>query len=223
VFTTCHNYADLISDLRKISPQAHIAGGAVRDTIMQKPLHDIDIFVDDDDVEEVASRMRSKHSYVKTGEWTQYQEFSDPAMTRVAKFEKADEKIPVCIIGLHSGYAEPEANIARFDFGICMAAFTGEIPYILSREFIDDSDENAFTLHRADNAEQFAYSMVRFDKIRADRYQGWRLVIPEQFRRLAKERQFKSRYYDSGYSWVERDDYLKGTVVRSALKPKARV
>jgi Poly A polymerase head domain len=220
---TCHTYADLISDLRKISPQAHIAGGAVRDTIIQKPIRDIDIFADTADVEALAARLRAKHGYVRVGQWTQYNGFSDPAMTCVAKFERPDEEIPVCIIGLQSGYAKPSRNIARFDFGICMAAFTGELPYVLSRDFINDSDENTFTLCRADNAEQYAYSMVRFERLRADRYQGWRLAIPEQFKDLGERREFRRRFFNApDGSWSERDDYLKGIQVQSVLKPKAR-
>jgi Poly A polymerase head domain len=112
--------------LQQIAPEAHIAGGAVRDTILQKQLHDIDVFVSDAHVEEAAALPRSACSYVKVGEWKEYLGFSDPAMTRVAKFEKADETTPICIIGLLPEFANPEDNIARFDFGICMAAFDGK-------------------------------------------------------------------------------------------------
>jgi hypothetical protein len=121
-----YRYTEIIKTIRTIAPQAHIAGGAVRDTILEKPIHDIDVFMDDDHVEEAAKLLRSRLGFVKVGEWQQYLGFSDPAMERVAKFERAEETIPLCIIGLKSKYAEPEANIARFDFGICMAAFDGE-------------------------------------------------------------------------------------------------
>ena len=121
---TMFDYATVLATLQQIAPEAHIAGGAVRDTILKKPIQDIDVFVADKDghVEEAAALLRSRCGYVKVGEWTQYLEFSDPAMTRVAKFEKADEIIPVCIIGLLPRYASPKANIARFDFGVCMSA-----------------------------------------------------------------------------------------------------
>jgi hypothetical protein len=51
--------------------------------------------------------------------------FSDPAVSRVARFEKADEEIPVCLIGLHrpseTYYDDADAhgmqfNLSRFDF-----------------------------------------------------------------------------------------------------------
>jgi hypothetical protein len=39
----------------------------------------------------------------------------------------------------------------------------------------------SFTLHRADNLLQFAYSMARFEKITAGRYRGWSLAISKKF------------------------------------------
>ena len=120
---TFNDYATILAALQQIAPEAHIAGGAVRDTILQKQIHDIDVFMSDEHIEEAAALLRSSCSYVKVGEWKQYLEFSDPAMTRVAKFEKHDQTIPICIIGLLSQYTSPRNNIARFDFGICMAAF----------------------------------------------------------------------------------------------------
>ena len=84
-------------------------------------------------------------------------------MTRVCKFERADETIPVCIIGLQPGYAYPKSNIARFDFGICMAAFDGK--QIIRAPGFDHAEEwHTFTLLRADNEQQFNYSMIRSRK-----------------------------------------------------------
>ena len=107
---TMFDYATVLATLQQIAPEAHIAGGAVRDTILQKQIHDIDVFMKDEHVEEAAALLRSQCSYVKVGEWKQYLGFSDPAMTRVAKFEKADETIPVCIIGLLPEFANPESQ-----------------------------------------------------------------------------------------------------------------
>src|SRR5262252_8563617 len=108
---TMFNYAAVLATIQQVAPEAHIAGGAVRDTILQKQIHDVDVFMSDEHVEEAATLMRSSYSYVKVGEWKQYLGFSDPAMTRVAKFEKADETIPICIIGLRSSFANPRDNI----------------------------------------------------------------------------------------------------------------
>src|SRR6516165_1044292 len=106
---TVFDYATILATLQQIAPEAHIAGGAVRDTILQKQIHDIDVFMKDEHVEEAAALLRSSCSYVKVGEWKEYLGFSDPAMTRVAKFEKTDETVPICIIGLQPGFATPKS------------------------------------------------------------------------------------------------------------------
>jgi hypothetical protein len=186
----------------------------VRDTILQKQIHDIDVFMQDEHVEEAAARLRSQCSYVKVGEWKQYLGFSDPAMTRVAKFEKADEAIPVCIIGLLPSFAKPRDNIARFDFGICMAAFDGK-QTMRAAEFDRDEKAGTFTLCRADNERQFAYSLSRFEKLTAARYMGWSLSVPIEFEDLAREHAFRRHWY--------RDCFIKGFDGESVLKPKERI
>jgi hypothetical protein len=212
---TVSDYTKLLATLQQIAPEAHIAGGAVRDTILQKQIHDIDVFMEDKHVEEAAALLRSSCSYVKVGEWKEYLGFSDPAMTRVAKFEKADETIPVCIIGLLPSFANQQDNILRFDFGICMAAFDGK-RVLRTAKFDQDEKAHTFTLYRADNYAQYAYSLSRFEKITAARYKGWSLNISGEFEELAKEHTFRRHWY--------RDELdSKGFGGESILKPKERV
>ena len=210
---TIYDYTAILKSLQQVAPEAHIAGGAVRDTILKKQVHDIDVFMADEHVEEAAARLRSSHAYVKVGEWKEYLGFSDPAMLRVARFEKADETIPICVIGLKPAYASPKENIARFDFGVCMAACDGET-IIRTDEFDRDAEGRTFTLTRADNDAQFAYSMSRFEKITTDRYSGWTLAIPQRFERFARERDFSRHFYR---------DYVKGFDGEFVLKPKERI
>ncbi|HVI68271.1 MAG TPA: hypothetical protein VM910_37680 [Bradyrhizobium sp.] len=210
---TVFDYAAILATLQQVAPEAHIAGGAVRDTILQKEIADIDVFMSDEHVEAAAALLRSSCSYVKVGEWKQYLGFSDPAMTRVAKFEKADEPIPVCIIGLKPEFVNPHANIARFDFGICMVAFDGH-EFIRTADFDQDAEEQTFTLYRADNEAQFVYSMSRFEKLTANRYQGWTLAIPKEFEGLAKEHTFRKHWYH------EFGKYFEG---KNLLRPKERI
>jgi hypothetical protein len=206
-------YQDILIALKAIVPDAHIAGGAVRDTILGKPIQDIDIFIEDDWTENAAELLRSQFGYVKVGEWKKYLGFSDPAMIRVAKFEKAEETIPICIIGLVSGYVTPKSNIARFDFGICMVAFDGENT-IRTPKFDSDVENKTFTLYRADNMEQFVYSMSRYKKITASRYVGWGLSVPEIFKDYATEYAFKQHWYVDATGGFDGGE--------NVLKPKAR-
>jgi tRNA nucleotidyltransferase/poly(A) polymerase len=79
---TMFDYTTVLATLQQIAPEAHIAGGAVRDTLLQKQIHDIDMFMKDEHVEEAAALLRSQCSYVKVGDWKQYLEFSDLAIRK---------------------------------------------------------------------------------------------------------------------------------------------
>ena len=192
------HYDNILETLRRdVSASAHIAGGAVRDTILGRPIRDVDIFLHDTAGDPAAALLRAKFGYVKVGEWRQYEMFSDPMVARVAKFEKADETIPICLIGLTKDLA-PDDNIARFDFGVCMAAWDGTGAMITNDDFKRDIESKTFTLCRADNLAQFSYSMVRFKKLTADRYKDWGLSVSDQFEALAKEHAFRKHWYREG-------------------------
>jgi hypothetical protein len=214
---TVFDFAALLASIQQVAPEAHIAGGAVRDTVLEKPIQDIDVFLADASLEAAAAHLRRADAYVKVGEWKSYLAFSDPAMTRLAKFEKAEETIPVCLIGLRPGFVAPAANMSRFDFGLCMAAFDGTA-ITQTAAFNDDAAAKCFTLHRADNDQQFAYSMSRFEKLTADRYAGWGLAVPKEFVGLVKDHAMRREWF-----WDERDErdckFGRGEVI---LRPKAR-
>jgi hypothetical protein len=210
-------YNSILSTMRGLCPTAHIAGGAVRDSLLERPIKDIDLFLDDAHSDAAAALLRSQFGFVRVGEWKQYQDFSDPAIARLAKFEKADESTPICLIGLSAEVAGIEDNLSRFDFGICMGAWTGE-QVITMPQYRRDLEAQTFTLCRADNYWQFAYSMSRFKKITADRYAGWKLVVRKEFKALAAEYELRKTYYrdwDSG-EWRPRD------LGPQELTPKAR-
>ena len=211
-------YNSMLSAVQALDASAHIGGGAVRDTLLERPIRDVDLFLDEAATDAAASLLRSEIGFVKVGEWKSYEMFSDPAVGRVAKFEKADETIPVCLIGLkHRPALGMRDNLARFDFGICMAGWDGREVYT-APEYKTDMERRTFTLCRADDQTQFNYSMSRFDKMTADRYAGWKLGVPAKFEELAQEHALrKTHYYDDETdAWKLRD---LGTQV---LTPKAR-
>jgi len=175
-------YGNILEALQRALPgHPHIAGGAVRDTILERPIRDVDVFIHDDAGDAAAALLRIDFGYVKVGEWRQYEHFSDPMVVRVAKLEKAEKTIPICLIGLAQDL-DWKDNIARFDFGVCMAAWSGgSDSMITANRFKRDIESQTFTLCRADNLAQFSYSMIRYKKLTADRYQGWKLSVPDQF------------------------------------------
>jgi hypothetical protein len=192
------HYDSVLEALQQALPSSvHIAGGAVRDTILERPIKDLDVFLHHTAGEAAAALLRTKFGFVKVGEWKQYLGFSDPMVECVAKFERADETIPICLIGLKEDLS-PYANIARFDFGVCMAAWAGGDSMITSDHFKRDIESKTFTLCRADNLAQFSYSMVRFEKLTADRYKDWKLEVPSQFEELTKEHTFHRHWYKDG-------------------------
>lgn len=212
------DYSGVLEALKRGLPTdsaVHIAGGAVRDTILGRDIRDVDFFLDDT-CSDAATPLLRALGYVKLGEWRQYEMFSDPNIARVAKFEKADETIPLCLIGL-KGPCTPERNVARFDFGICMAHYDGDTP-ITTDAFDQDADNKTFTLLRADNSSQFAYSMVRHQKLTATRYRDYQLMVPREFKDLAEEYAFRKTWYraDGGehFGFIHRDD--------SVMQPKER-
>ena len=156
-------YNAILDAIKDICPTAHIGGGAVRDSLLERPIRDIDLFLDDSVTDRAAKLMRSQFGFVKVGELTSYEQFSDPAVVRLAKFEKADETIPVCPVGLKMPRGMQD-NLRRFDFGICMAAWDGKEVYT-APEYTFDLSEKTFTLCRADNQPQFDYSVSRFHEI----------------------------------------------------------
>jgi hypothetical protein len=210
-------YDNILEALQRAIPgSVHIAGGAVRDTILGRPIRDVDIFLSNVDAEPAAALLRAEFGYVKVGEWKQYMGFSDPMVERVAKFEKADETIPICLIGLKESLS-PHDNIDRFDFGCCMAAWPGGTAKMITDvRFKRDVESKTFTLCRADDLAQFSYSMVRFKKLTADRYEGWKLAVPSQFEDLAKEHTFRKYWFVAG------DAHFGFENSRQLLRPKER-
>ncbi|QHO72312.1 hypothetical protein ACH79_06415 [Bradyrhizobium sp. CCBAU 051011] len=210
------HYNPILKTIRGLCPTAHIGGGAVRDSLLERPIRDIDLFLDDAFTDDAATLLRSKFGYVKVGQWTSYEHFSDPAVVRLAKFEKADETIPVCLIGLKETCGM-QGNLSRFDFGVCMAAWDGD-DVCTAPEYFADVHGKTFTLCRADNQPQSDYSLSRFHKLTADRYSGWDLVVPAEFEELAREHTLRKVWY--------RDPDSDALKYREAgpqqLKPKAR-
>lgn len=191
-------YTDILEALQRapLKGPIHIAGGAVRDAILGRPIRDIDLFLPNVSTDAAAALLRNNFGYVKVGEWKRYEKFSDPLVARVARLERADTTIPIGLIGLAQDL-DARANIARFDFGVCMAAWDGGSFFVTNDNFKRDAENETFTLCRADNFAQFSYSMTRFTKLTAGRYMGWTLSIPGRFAELASqyslEKQSKSR------------------------------
>ena len=49
------HYNPILNTIRDLCPTAHIGGGAVRDTLLERPIRDIDLFLDVDCTDEAAA------------------------------------------------------------------------------------------------------------------------------------------------------------------------
>ena len=99
-----------------------------------------------------------------------------------------------------------------------MAGWDGDEVYT-APEYKTDIEQKTFTLCRADDWPQFNYSMSRFDKMTADRYAGWKLVVPANSRRWQRSTLSKrpTISIDDTDAWMPRE-----VVGPQLLTPKAR-
>jgi hypothetical protein len=196
--TSLLEYHDILSTIQSVDKFAHIAGGAVRDTVLNRPFRDVDFFLHAEHCDAAAQLIRNQHQYVMTGRWVQYEGFSDPAVCQVAKFEKWDETMPVCLIGLVDEVTNIKQNLGRFDFGVCMAAWDGGDRFYQRDAFHKDVENKYFTMLRADNLPQFRYSMSRYRKLtdaQTGRYAGWSIAIPVEFEHFVEAETMREHWY----------------------------
>ena len=213
------DYNNILEALqRKIPSPVSVAGGAVRDTILGRDIRDVDIFLSDAHTDAAAALLRSEFGYVKVGQWVRYEQFSDPAVARATKFEKADEIIPVCLIVWRRYSPRGKISTALTLVSACAAWQGGSTSMFTTDQFKRDAEAKTFTLCRADDLPQFTYSMVRFQKLTADRYKDFTLSVPRQFEELAREHAFRKHWYiggDGAHFGIESE-------ALQALRPKDR-
>jgi hypothetical protein len=102
-----------------------------------------------------------------------------------------------------------------------MAAWDGNEVYT-TPEYRRDLEAKTFTLCRADDQPQFNYSIARFLKMSADRYAGWRLIVPSTFEHLARENGTSRKLWHRSF-WAD-EEFLEflGHSGPNELNPKAR-
>lgn len=161
----------LFDQLLEPWPDGIIAGGAVRDGVLGYPINDIDLwaqsgkpgpwsdldFTEQDNAAEYD--MGNKEVGIRVtgvGQWTGTKTRPDCRYpVQVMPIERVDwgrESIP------------PEMLVERFDYGICMAAYTRKGGLYLSPKFLADAEAKRCTLHdaRFTNAARRARLVAKF-------------------------------------------------------------
>ena len=155
-------------------PEAIVAGGCLRDTIMGREVNDIDIFVPDTKVMLAQYAISETHPTCVKSIPEPYFTFNIDVRTVLYYDPKDGVKWPqVNIIGV-SGECTPDAQLERFDFGICRVAFDG-VRLWKDLSFDRDQRDETFSLLVPQTEEQRKFSLKRFERL-LEKYPGWKFV-----------------------------------------------
>lgn len=164
-----------LAAVKRIAPEAVIAGGALRDLDNGREVKDIDIFVRGT-TEPALARLRN--AVVRAG--FDAEEIDPSKMYPVgdgqdvvghfdAEFPGCD--VPVQIIMVNHDCA-PEVLVTRFDYGICRIVYDGET-LLRAPEYLSDQAAEVFKLRRQRTDQELVASVHRFARLR-QKYDGWR-------------------------------------------------
>ena len=177
-------YKSILSAIRDLCPTAHIGGGAVRDSLLERPIRDVDLFLDEFATDEAATLLRSQ---VRLRQSRRMEELRDVLRSRrgaggqVRKGRRDHPGLPdrTAPRVRKRGRCKRTSPASTSEFAWRGGTVARSTP---RRNTSATSSSKTFTLCRADDQAQFTYSMSRFDKMTADRYAGWRLVVPREIR-----------------------------------------
>ena len=186
----------MVIQLRKlinVGWNAIIAGGAVRDTYHERPVSDVDIFVEESEI-----MLKMNDSDYGSDKWIDYWKkmfnFSEAKNDKIKYFgdgyvfhvldndicavweiRKGLKKYQVILLR-----QDPRTYVSeKFDFGICRAYCDGRKLHF-TNEFLQDSLNNTITLYPENLSEkQIDYAVNHhIQKIR-NKYPGWMPVLGE--------------------------------------------
>lgn len=167
-------WIDAVQHLRRNGIASFIAGGAVRDLLLNRPHKDVDVWVTQCYAKECAAAAEAGGWRVIVGH-----DYSINDLCAVYEFDHGNETINVIVVK-----ADTEAEIVgRFDFGISRAVIRVHKQVTLSDiiegrrvaeviiypEFTEDLDRKVFKV-RHDNG--VARTLARWERIR-ERYPDW--------------------------------------------------
>lgn len=161
-----------VSGFLREDPRAVVAGGFVRDTISNRPVSDVDVYLwgcSPEDVREAALTFAGRYDYTVERE-------SRNALTLVK-----DDTLTVQFV-FNRAYTSVVDIIQSFDFLCCQAAVGGEGPGVVSELFFYDAENGA--LRWSAPASSLAPKAARGAIIRTIKLcsRGWKMTPSEQIR-----------------------------------------
>lgn len=148
-----------------------IAGGAVRDSLLDKDPKDIDVFLHWDravygDYSSFVDRVRKEFGADVIRQYNPgYEEESDPTVLGVVTLDVDYIPYPVQLIAVNRHLGDPweiEHAIERIDLGLCRAAYGIDEGMFLRNEFFGDHVYERMTILRCESWPQFRGSCRRY-------------------------------------------------------------
>jgi hypothetical protein len=170
----------VLAAIQAIAPQAHIAGGALRDLDNDRPVKDIDIFIPaEKDV--AVSLLLLEMGFERTvGVDLSSMQGADAAVSLSIEWHK-EGQLPVNTVFL-TGDVTLADNLARLDLGLCQIAFDGQC-LLKTNAYREDQEAGVMTVTRCDNSEQMERTIKRHRRLLA-KYPTHGFRIPTEFRHL---------------------------------------
>lgn len=174
-------WTSILKSIQEVTPSAHIAGGAIRDLINDKPIKDVDIFVPAEAPSGHLDSALDRHGLLFVREVPHPYFTHSPVVDSSLEYTDGDyysyETLAVNIIRLNQPKLNVIDNLNAFDFGICRAGYDGNEVFITDA-FKHDLARKQFTLLHCNTEEQFANSMRRYARLK-EKYADWPLIVAE--------------------------------------------
>lgn len=159
--------------------KAVLAGGALRDYDHGRQVKDLDIFINtrnEEQWKEVLFNLVWSFGLPKEPKTVDNDSSysANPEILKTASFEY--EGVTINLIGLDLPHFNLVSVLSRIDFGICRIGYNGDHLY-KSYEYVDDSIDKTFTLHRSTGYESFEASKRRYFELTKEKYKGWQFAI----------------------------------------------
>jgi len=184
-------FDSILAQLQEVGVKGLIAGGAVRDHILGKPVKDIDVFVAHEP--NLVSKLQAAFGALHVNPSLAAEYIGEAGQSEVSHVYEVRKSVdpfdmgaihlpPVQVIVLAPGM-DPLDRVKHHDFGICQCWYEGggDLDFGFTGAFIGDVADNSFTLTHCEDQHQFDRSMRRWERFK-ERFPEFSLYVPFRFR-----------------------------------------
>lgn len=149
---------------------AFVGGGAVRDTVLGRPIKDIDVWILVDDLSEFEGLLAEAGLQLEFNlDYFNYRALGTSVLGEV-------DGLPVQLVALRRDLCPSmETATAQFDFGLCQISYDG-VGLFPTSAFITDMLNNTMTLDLSRPGVDEARSRARYERLK-EKYPEFTLVI----------------------------------------------